>query len=365
MPYLLHEAHKNERAFVAAPFTGRPSPVQTPTSTPQSYTLARASPRGSLRVSVLSRLRHALSHTHLRSVSQPLPRRHSVPRLDLDIPSSPLDIPLPDSPSIVTQPSTTALDTDSLPGITLQSLSGLSPHVLEASAPPHPPLLFQPSASIDNASVEPFSVDDTIQRHPVYEFVDPADLTLSPSPFLSDDALVSSRRTSFAPASPSWLSRNIQDIKPPPPHHEPSNLSHLDPYTTPSTRRRQSLPSNRPGTPLLRKVRSQKNTYSVVLHLMIFLILRSRQRLDQNTLQVSLRQPSLQLKVFSPASVPSPVYFVNDPHDLVQVANRHTPSSTLLSGPPVTGDPIVAYPSRTISGSSSAHSASNPEFTSR
>lgn len=47
-----------------------------------------------------------------------------------------------------------------------------------------------------------------------YEFVDPSELTASPSPLLRPDLLTPSARSSFVPPSPSWLSRNVQLLEP-------------------------------------------------------------------------------------------------------------------------------------------------------
>lgn len=55
--------------------------------------------------------------------------------------------------------------------------------------------------------------DPPAEQHKTYRAVDPAQLTASPSPFLSADLTVSAR-TSFVPPSPSWLSRNVQSIDP-------------------------------------------------------------------------------------------------------------------------------------------------------
>ena len=152
LPYLLHEAHHQQHKTSECSSLLRSQVIACP---PTDVDLAAVHPCSSQLSGLSAGLRVIAASTHpqpdtLRTVSQPLPRCHSVLRLDLDIPSSPLDIPLPsqspDSSLIVTQPSTsfTAFDTNSLPGITLQSLSSLSLHILEVSAPPHSPLLFQP-----------------------------------------------------------------------------------------------------------------------------------------------------------------------------------------------------------------------------
>lgn len=64
---------------------------------------------------------------------------------------------------------------------------------------------------VGESSVDQRPVDHASQLI-TYEYVSPLDLTASPSPLLGGD-LLSSARTSFAPPSPSWLSRNVQGLE--------------------------------------------------------------------------------------------------------------------------------------------------------
>lgn len=67
-----------------------------------------------------------------------------------------------------------------------------------------------PKFSVEVFQVSP-SPTEPSSLPPVYDCVNPFELTASPSPLLGSDLFTPSARTSFVPPSPSWLSRNVRD----------------------------------------------------------------------------------------------------------------------------------------------------------
>lgn len=90
------------------------------------------------------------------------------------------------------------------------ALIALARKAVVASESSSPAPLPVPAPASD--ALHPEQVKEQVPPVLKHEFVDPLELTASPSPFSASSLLSPSSRTSFIPPSPSWLSRNVQNF---------------------------------------------------------------------------------------------------------------------------------------------------------
>ena len=130
------------------------------------------------------------------------------------IPELPLSLARPSSQSFTTR----GTETDSSPPA---SISSLPEESSPAPIPIPPPLRRKHSA--------PAGLGRDVYPIARYQFVNPSEFTASPSSFVRSSLVNSSARSSFLPPSPSWLSRNVNQLDPPetPITFPPSRISAL------------------------------------------------------------------------------------------------------------------------------------------
>ncbi|KIJ65020.1 hypothetical protein HYDPIDRAFT_27753, partial [Hydnomerulius pinastri MD-312] len=122
--------------------------------------------------------------------------------------SGPATPPVPQLPLNPTHPSSLSLAADDAESDRSSPTASISSLPEETTPPPLP----VPPPSKKHSAPASFGHIASSVTH--YEFVNPSELTASPSPLAGSSLVNSSARSSFLPPSPSWLSRNVHNLDP-------------------------------------------------------------------------------------------------------------------------------------------------------